>query len=88
MGITLNGEYYALERSRHRFSHKHCTEAHYNYTEFAPSYMNGMQKTPSLNRVTYKSFLTFVLDCSKKASHLKDMTVDVAVIIESTISFT
>lgn len=40
MRWTLNGKYYPLERSRHDFTHKHHTETHYNYTEFASSFMN------------------------------------------------
>lgn len=85
--LTLNGEYYPVERARHDFAKNHFTDAHFNYTEFAVSYMNCLQHKPLLDYTAFKSFPMFVIDCSKRTSHIKNMTVDVKLDIESTVGF-
>lgn len=85
--LTLNGEYYPVERARNDFAKNNFTEVHFNYTEFVTSYTNNVQRKPLLDYTAFKTHPMFVIDCSKRATHIKNMTVDVKLDIESTTGF-
>ncbi|XP_049825040.1 uncharacterized protein LOC126265969 [Aethina tumida] len=87
--ITLNGDYYPVERMQLDFSKNHFTEAHYNYTEFKNNFKNdhSLPKHPLLDYVSFKNHAIFVIDCSRRNEPLKSSTVDVKIDIEANSDF-
>jgi hypothetical protein len=62
-------------------------EAHYNYTEFYPSYSNTLQKKSLLDYLTFRNHALFVIDCSRRDESIKSSTVDVRLDIEAAQGF-
>lgn len=87
--VTLNGDYYPIERMRLDFSKNKYVEAHCNYTKFYQSFKNDytLPKQPLLDYVTFKTHALFVIDCSRRIDALKSSTVDVKVDMEAQTGF-
>ncbi|XP_023312299.1 uncharacterized protein LOC111692490 [Anoplophora glabripennis] len=85
--LTLNSESFPNERMRLNFTKNDYAEAHYNYTEFYPSYSNTLQKKSLLDYDTFKNHAFFVIDCSRRDESMKSSTVDVRLDIEAAQGF-
>lgn len=85
--LLLNGEYYPYERMRLNFTNNDFMEAHRNYTDFYPSYMQHNDKPSLLDYEAFKSHAVFVIDCSRRDETIKSSTIDVKVEIEARTAF-
>lgn len=85
--LSLNGDYYPNERTQLDFDNNHFTEAHFNYSEFQPSYTKNTQKRILLDYLAFKNRALFVIDCSKQEETMKSGSVDVKLDIEANNGF-
>ncbi|XP_050503649.1 uncharacterized protein LOC126890198 [Diabrotica virgifera virgifera] len=86
--LVINGEYWPNERMQLDFAKNDYAIAHYNYTEFFPSYTLSSTKHPILDYVAFKKYALFVFDCSKQDdTSFRSGTVDVKLEIEADSGF-
>ncbi|XP_050516074.1 uncharacterized protein LOC126890943 [Diabrotica virgifera virgifera] len=86
--VVINGDYWPNERMQLDFTKNDYAIAHYNYTEFFPSYARSLTKHPILDYSAFKRYALFVFDCSKQDdTSFRSGTVDVKLEIEADEGF-
>ncbi|KAJ8912334.1 hypothetical protein NQ315_005939 [Exocentrus adspersus] len=87
--LSLNAESFPTKRMRLNFDNNDYNEAHFRYTEFQSSYLNGPlhEKRPILDYDVFKERTLLVIDCSKRDENERPSTVDVRLEIEAAQGF-
>lgn len=85
--LQLNSDFYPFERMKIDFSKKQYAEVYMNMINFQKSFYHKQAPEPLLNYDQFKDYALYVFDCSRHSDSLKPTTVDIKLIIESSLPF-
>ena len=85
--LQLNSEFYPFERMKIDFDKNFYAEPYINMVDFQRSFYGKDRSESIVSYDEFKKRALFVFDCSKHTDSIKPTTVDIKLIIESSVNF-